>query len=190
MLMGIMQQEEITLGCFVKVISVHPIITAAHVHNRKKAWRSAVTLSRKTHRDFVTCPLCLGGLCKSLLSLYVEGVASGIRSSASASFQNGLQSYNELVKSAQFSLGWFIVIAPGISTSFHEVYTFFRISHINHDVFTFLFNLMCPKTIRILILILSPYDFCLLAILSVLFPLIPICLKPHGMLAHYFRVLF
>jgi hypothetical protein len=161
MLMGIMQQEEITLGCFVKVISVHPIITAAHVHNRKKAWRSAVTLSRKTHRDFVTCPLCLGGLCKSLLSLYVEGVASGIRSSASASFQNGLQSYNELVKSAQFSLGWFIVIAPGISTSFsfnsssqltclsdlHEVYTFFKISHINHDVFTFLFNLMCPKSV-------------------------------------------
>jgi hypothetical protein len=34
MLMGIMQQEEITLGYFVKFISVHPITTAAHVENR------------------------------------------------------------------------------------------------------------------------------------------------------------
>jgi hypothetical protein len=45
---GIMQEEEITLGYFVKVISVHPIITAAHVHNREKEWRSADTLGRKT----------------------------------------------------------------------------------------------------------------------------------------------
>jgi hypothetical protein len=46
--MGIMQQEEITLGYFVKVISVLPIITAAHVHNKEKECVSAVTLSRKT----------------------------------------------------------------------------------------------------------------------------------------------
>jgi hypothetical protein len=50
MLMGIMQQEEITLGYFVKVISVLPIITDAHVHNREKEGRSAVTLSRKTQK--------------------------------------------------------------------------------------------------------------------------------------------
>jgi hypothetical protein len=48
MLMGIIQQEEITLGYFVKVISVHPISTAAHVHNREKEWRSSVTLNRNT----------------------------------------------------------------------------------------------------------------------------------------------
>jgi hypothetical protein len=41
--MGIKQQEEITLGYFVKVISVLPISTAAHVQ-----WRSAVTVSGKT----------------------------------------------------------------------------------------------------------------------------------------------
>jgi hypothetical protein len=49
MLIGIIQQEEITLGYFVKVISVHPVSTAAHVHSREKKCRSAVTLSRKTH---------------------------------------------------------------------------------------------------------------------------------------------
>jgi hypothetical protein len=48
MLMGIMQQEDITLGYFVKVISVHAIIISPHVHNREKQGRSAVTLSRKT----------------------------------------------------------------------------------------------------------------------------------------------
>jgi hypothetical protein len=50
MLMGIMQQEEITLGYFVKVISVHRLITAAHGHNREKEGRSAVTLSRNTQK--------------------------------------------------------------------------------------------------------------------------------------------
>jgi hypothetical protein len=35
-----------------------------------------------------------------------------------------------------------------------------------------------------------PLDFCLLVILSVLFPLIHICLRPHCMLAHYFLILF
>jgi hypothetical protein len=43
-----MQQKEITLGYVVKVISVHPIITAARVQNREKEERSAVTLSRST----------------------------------------------------------------------------------------------------------------------------------------------
>jgi hypothetical protein len=45
MLMGIIQQE-IILGCFVKVISVLSIITAAHVHNTEKKWKSEVALSR------------------------------------------------------------------------------------------------------------------------------------------------
>jgi hypothetical protein len=36
MLMGIRQQEEITLGYFVKVISVHPVITVTYVQNREK----------------------------------------------------------------------------------------------------------------------------------------------------------
>jgi hypothetical protein len=60
---------------------------------------------KKNPGDFVTCPLGLGGVCKSQISLYVTGAASGIMSSASASFQSGLQSYNEPVKSVQFSLG-------------------------------------------------------------------------------------
>jgi hypothetical protein len=38
------------MGYFVKVISVLPIITVAHVQNREKEGRSAVTLSRKTQR--------------------------------------------------------------------------------------------------------------------------------------------
>jgi hypothetical protein len=38
------------MGYFVKVISVHPIITVTHVQNREKERRSAVTLSRKTQR--------------------------------------------------------------------------------------------------------------------------------------------
>jgi hypothetical protein len=36
MLMGMMQQKEFKLGYFVKVISVHPVITAAYVQNREK----------------------------------------------------------------------------------------------------------------------------------------------------------
>jgi hypothetical protein len=44
-----MQQEEITLGYFVKMISVFPIIIDAHVHNWEKEWRSADTQSRKAH---------------------------------------------------------------------------------------------------------------------------------------------
>jgi hypothetical protein len=95
------------------------------------------------------------------------------------------------MKGVQFSLCslWLHLAFHFIFLQFHPsadwlrwpslVYTFFRISRSYHDVFHFSVQFHVSQIYVNVIVILSPYDYCLLVILSVLFPLISICLRPQ-----------